>query len=105
MKFEVRLTREANADILRNMVWWAENHSASQALEWEVAIRKQVKSLSEMPARFGFAPENDKAKQDLHQMMVGLGSRPTYRAIFTIKDSTVFILAVRRGAQDEFRPT
>ncbi len=104
MKFEVRLTREAHADILRNMAWWAENHSASQALDWEEAIRQQVKCLSEMPARFGFAPENDKVDQELHQMMVGLGARPTYRAIYTFKDSAVFILAVRRATQDEFRP-
>ena len=105
MKYEVRLTREAKADILRNMIWWAENHSASQALDWEETIRYQVQGLSEMPARFGFAPENDSASQALHQMMVGLGARPTYRAIYTIEDSTVFILAVRRGAQDEFRPS
>ena len=105
MKFEVRLTKEANTDILRNMVWWAENHSARQAMDWEVAVRNQVKSLSVMPRRFGFAPENEKVEPELHQMLVGLGTRPTYRAIFTINDSTVFVLAVRRGAQDEFRPT
>lgn len=87
------------------MVWWAENHSASQAVAWEEAIRKQLSGLSEMPRRFGFAPENDKVDQELHQMMVGLGSRPSYRAIFTVEDLTVFILAVRRGAQDEFRPS
>ena len=84
MKYEVRLTREANADILRNMIWWAENHSASQALDWEETIRNQLNGLSEMPARFGFAPGNDNVPQALHQMVVGLGARPSYRVWLTI---------------------
>jgi hypothetical protein len=38
--------------------------------------------------------ENSKFEFDIHQLLVGKGSRKTYRAIFTIKDSVVHILAL-----------
>jgi hypothetical protein len=34
----------------------------------------------------------------------GLGSRPGYRAIFTIKDDEVFVLALRAAEQDRLTP-
>jgi len=104
MKFDVRLSREARADILRNMVWWGEIHSPVQAIQWEAKVREQLKSLSEMPERLGFAAENENSTIELRQMMVGLGQRPTYRAIYTVTDAFVHILAVRRASQDEFVP-
>jgi hypothetical protein len=37
-------------------------------------------------------------------MHYGVGSRPTHRAVFTIADDFVLVLAVRHGAQDQLRP-
>lgn len=34
---------------------------------------------------------------------LGVGNRPTYRAIFTIKQPEVHVLAVRRARQDALR--
>ena len=54
-----------------------------------------------MPERFSVAPENEAFEYEIRQMLVGLGSRPGYRAIYTITDDRVIVLAVRRGAEDE----
>ena len=37
---------------------------------------------------------------ELRDKLVGLGSRPSYRAVFTIRDDTVHVLTVRRGSQE-----
>jgi len=99
MTFIIRYTDQAEADILRNANWWAERHSLQQALSFESTVEQQLSTLSSMPERFGVAPENDKFPIEIRQMMVGLGSRPSYRAIYTIQNNVVLILAVRRGEQ------
>lgn len=104
MTFIIRYTDQAEADILRNANWWAERHSLQQALSFESTVEQQLSTLSSMPERFGVAPENDKFPIEIRQMMVGLGSRPSYRAIYTIQNNVVLILAVRRGEQNEFTP-
>ncbi len=102
MIYRIEYADRAEEDILRNASWWAEHHSLDQALAFDDVVRKQIATLSEMPKRFGFAYENDRFDIDIRQMLVGPGPRSSYRAIYTIRDDTVLILAVRRGAQGEF---
>ena len=102
MNYRIEYTDRAEEDIFRNASWWAERHSLDQASEFLDVVRKQISTLADMPGRFGFAYENDKFEIEIRQMTVGLGPRPSYRAIYTIRDSEVVILAVRRGAQDEY---
>ncbi len=104
MTFKIRYTAQAHADIFRNASWWAEHHSLDQALEFEATVERQIATLSSLPQRHGVAPENDKFPIEIRQMIVGLGAKPSYRAIYTIQDDEVLILAVRRGSQDEFTP-
>lgn len=105
MIYKIEYADQAENDILRNASWWAEHHSLDQALEFDDIVRKQIATLSEMPERFGFAAENEKSTIELRQMIVGLGlgSRPSYRAIYTVKDTVVYVIAVRRASQGEFR--
>ncbi|WP_146402658.1 hypothetical protein [Planctomycetes bacterium CA13] len=44
--------------------------------------------------------ENSKRSLELRQQPVGVGTRKTYRAIYTIQDNTVYVLTVRRSSQD-----
>ena len=104
MKFELVVTPRARADILRNAIWWAENHSPDQAIAWFDAMYDQLETLRVMPERFPLAPENDLVDVDLHEMPLGVGNRPSYRAIFTVKVSEVHVLTVRRGAQGKLTP-
>jgi plasmid stabilization system protein ParE len=104
MSFTVRYTDEAKADIFRNAHWWAKHHSLEQALRWESAVENQISALQEMPERHGVAPENDDFPYEIRQKVIGLGSRPRYRAVFAIKEQEVFILAVRAGEENRLAP-
>jgi len=103
MIFEVINTATSEADILRNANWWAEHHSEPQAVVWVNKLRQQFRTLADMPERFSLAPENEQFDYDVRQMLVGLGKRPSYRAIYTIVDRRVIILTVRRGAEAPLR--
>ncbi len=105
MSFVVVYSEQAEADLFRNADWWARNHSLEQALEWERVVQEQVETLSEMPERHALAPENPKFPFfDIREKPVGLGNRPSYRAVYTIFESEVRVLAIRRASQDVFTP-
>jgi len=101
MKYAVFVTDQAESDLDRNAIWWADRYSVEQAISWLAEVWKQIESLEQMPERFSVAPENEAFEYEIRQMLVGLGSRPGYRAIYTITDDRVIVLAVRRGAEDE----
>jgi plasmid stabilization system protein ParE len=103
MSFEVINTARAEADILRNAHWWAEHHSKPQAVVWVNTLRQQFRTLAEMPERFSLAPENEQFGYEIRQMLVGPGNKPSFRAIYTIVDQSVFVLTVRRGAEAALR--
>ncbi|MBI1346421.1 type II toxin-antitoxin system RelE/ParE family toxin [bacterium] len=105
MTFEVILLHQAEADIEANARWWALHHSVEQAAHWLDTIHHQLKSLEQFPESHGLAAENDEFPYEIRDKLLGLGSRPSYRALFTIRDNTVYILAVRRAAQDAVHPT
>ena len=100
MNYGLVLTARARAAILRNAEWWAENHSPDQAIAWFDAIYEQLESLHKMPERFPLAPENGSVEVEIREMPLGVGSRPSYRAVFTIKPFEVHVLTVTRASQD-----
>ncbi len=104
MSFIVRYTEQAESDLYRNANWWACNHSLEQALKWESTVRGQIQTLRDMPERHALAPENANFPIDIREKPIGLGSRPSYRAIYTIVASEVRVLAIRRASQDTFTP-
>jgi plasmid stabilization system protein ParE len=100
MPFRVILLPRAEADIEANAQWWATHHSIEQAAHWFEAIHDQLKSLEQFPARNGLSAENDDFPYEIRDKLLGSGPRPSYRGVFTIKDDTVYVLTVRRSAQD-----
>lgn len=105
MTFRVILLDQAEADIEANAHWWATHHSVEQAAHWFDAVYEQLKSLEHFPKSNGLSAENDEFPYEIRDKLLGLGSRRSYRAVFTIKDDTVYVLAVRRSAQDVLRPS
>jgi plasmid stabilization system protein ParE len=103
MTFQVRISPRAEQDIERNAQWWADNHSVEQAVRWLYAVREQLKTLGTFPESHGLSPENDEFPYEIRDKLVGLGSRPGYRAVFTIVDDTVHVLTVRSGSEDRLR--
>lgn len=105
MKFRVSILPQARRDIDRNADWWAEHHSVEQALQWSDAVYDQLETLAQFPESHGLSAENGEFPFEIRDKLVGLGSRPGYRAVFTIKDDMVCILCVRRGSEDVLRPS
>lgn len=103
MTFQVRVYPQAEEDIERNAQWWADNHSVEQAVRWFYAVRKQLRSLRTFSESHGLSPENGDFPYEIRDKLVGLGSHPGYRAVFTIVDDTVHVLTVRSGAEDRLR--
>jgi plasmid stabilization system protein ParE len=101
--FKVIILPQAEADIEANAQWWANHHSSEQALHWLDAIHEQLKSLSLFPESNGLSAENGEFPHEIRDKLLGLGSKPSYRAVFTIVANVVYVLTVRRGAQDSIR--
>ena len=104
MTFRVSILPQARRDIDRNADWWAEHHSAEQALRWSDAVYDQLAALAQFPESHGLSAENDDFPYEIRDKLVGLGSPKSYRAVFTIRNDTVHVLT-RRGAQDVIRPS
>lgn len=104
MIFRVAVLPQARRDIDRNADWWAGHHSVEQALRWSDAVYDQIETLAECPEGHGLSAENVDFPYEIRDKLLGLGSRRGYRAVFTIKGDTVYVLTVCRGAQDILRP-
>jgi plasmid stabilization system protein ParE len=103
MKFTIQYTQRADNDIFEQVDWWARNYSPEQAVSWEAVVRQQIDSLITLPERHAFAPETSKFPFDVRQMLVGPGPRPSFRAVYTVRDSTVVVLTIQSGARDDLR--
>ena len=68
--------------------------------KWIDAVELQLRDLALNPERFGYAPENGLFSYPLHQMLVGMGKRRSYRAVYTIKPTEAHVLTIRRAVQD-----
>lgn len=101
MSYKVRILSNAYQAIYDNAMWWSENRSSAQALEWYEGFIEKLQSLSEEPERFSLALENDKVPYELRELFFSLGKRPTHRALFRIQNDTVEVLVIRHVAQDE----
>ena len=102
MAFEVIIEQPAHESIERNAVWWAQHHSANAALEWQEIIYRQIAELATMPERHGLAHENSEFPFDLRQKLIGKGKRPSYRVLFTIRESTVHVLGFLAAEQADW---
>ena len=104
MKCQVEITDCAHEDIGRNALWWAEHHSYEQAVHWKDAIYEQLNELSLTPERHSLAAENADFAFEIREKLVGVGARPSYRAVFTIQHNMVYVLTIQRGSQDTLHP-
>ena len=103
MTYWLNVTNQARDDLARNANWWAENHSLEEALKWYDSVYEQLNELLLIPASHGFAAENDSFSYELREKLVG-GKRRSYRAVFTIVETEVRILTVRRAEQRAINP-
>jgi plasmid stabilization system protein ParE len=104
MTYQILILPQAHLDINRNAEWWADHHSIDQAERWADAVYDQIETLDRSPESYAISAENETFSVEIRDKLVGLGRHPNYRAIFTVLENVVYVLAVRRAAQDAFRP-
>ncbi len=100
----VIITRRAEREMRDGALWWASNRSSVQAGRWLAGFEKKLKSLAHSPTRCPFAIEHEDFPYELRELHYGLRRRTTHRAVFSIADDLVIVLAVRHAAQDLLRP-
>ena len=97
---EVLLTARAQQELDHARDWWAENRSPEQANHWFSGFVKAMLTLENEPKGCPLAPENELFPQEVRQLNYGLGSKPTHRALYTVRPDTIVILRVRHLAQE-----
>jgi plasmid stabilization system protein ParE len=104
MTYHVVITQRAERDMSAAVSWWAAERSVEQAKRWLAGLDQELQTLARSPERCPLAAENGQFPHQLRELHYGLSRRPTHRAIFTVADDLVLVLAVRHGAQDLLRP-
>ena len=100
MTRQVRLTSRAELQLYDSALWWAENRSTEQAVRWMEQLQAAIERLAENADQWPLAPESDLLPFDARQLVFGLSGKKTHRAIFEIRDDTVFVHIIRHLAQD-----
>ena len=104
MTFRVIILPRAVAEIEANAQWWAVNHSHRQANVWFDNVYQQLHSLALQPESHPLSEENGDFGFKIRDRLLGSGSRPNFRGVFTIRGDTVYVLTIRRGSQGRLRP-
>lgn len=104
MKFRVRVLPKAELQLCSSALWWSENRDPQQAANWLEGFEHAIATLDTDPARFALAPEKDEFPEEIRELLYGLGSRLTHRALFEVRDDEVLVHAIRHHAQPPVTP-
>lgn len=95
MAYRVVFRAEARDEALDAADYIAAHSSPEIALGWYEGLEAAIASLSEMPARCGYARENDAFPRiELRQLIF-----KSHRLIFTVRGDEVHVLHVRHVAR------
>ncbi len=104
MKYRVIIVPQAEND-LKQVVRYIRRQGAAQAArEWLAAARKKIKTLTDHPERALLAPESSSFHEPIREWLHGSGNRGTYRILFVILNSSVFVLRVRHESRLPLEP-
>lgn len=111
MSYRVIVSSRARTELDQAVDWWEENRSRDQACRWYLGISDKIHQLGDFPHSHSLAEENNRFPLEIRQMMYGLSSHPTHRALFTVDENrkVVLVVSIRHVAQnlltpDEFDP-
>lgn len=81
---------------------WLAAQSPAAARRWYRQLRQAIESLANHPGRCPLAPENEYFEEEIRHLLYGRRGG-VYRILFTIREETVLVLAVRHGAHEPLR--
>jgi plasmid stabilization system protein ParE len=93
MAFSVELSFRARSDLDEIAAYIAAD-SPTRSAKWRARLHQKLQSLKTMPRACGIAPEDEIARYEIRQLLFG-----KYRVLFSIRDTTVYVLTVRHGAR------
>lgn len=103
MTYRVVFARSADRELQGAADWWAAHRSPNQAERWYSGFSEALASLSRNPERCPLAAENGRFPYEIREMYYGLGTRPTHRAVFTIRGDIALVLSIRHAAQEDLK--
>lgn len=101
MSYEVYVTDNAGGQLLAAARWWAEHRSVEQSQRWHDGFVSALDSLKDNPQRCAVARENDNFPVTIRELHYGLGSKPTHRAIFVVRQDRVVVYSIQHLAQQD----
>jgi plasmid stabilization system protein ParE len=104
MSYRVNITAKAEAELYGAALWWAEHRSQEQAFRWLEGFEAALASLAEGPQKHALAREDADVSFTLRQLLFGLGSKPTHRALFRVLEDEVIVYGVRHLARRDVAP-
>jgi len=101
MTYDVAITNRAERH-LKSAAAWIAVRAPTAAQRWFDKFIERLLTLRHNPQRCGVARENDLFPYELRELLYG--RRRSYRALFTIRDRTVVVLAIWHSARRDFTP-
>ncbi|HAA32312.1 MAG TPA: type II toxin-antitoxin system RelE/ParE family toxin [Cyanobacteria bacterium UBA8553] len=97
MTFQVEITPIASSEIEQAYQWYRERNPQF-ADRWFRGLMNAIATLQEKPQRCALAVEHKIFPEEVRQLLYGK-AKNIYRVLFTIRDTTVYVLYVRHSAQ------
>jgi hypothetical protein len=104
VKYRVTILPGAKRQMLEQALWWTENRSAKQALDWLEGFERSLSLLAESPDRCAVARESDAFDFAVRELHYGLRNKATHRAVFEIRGDEVIVYSVCHLAQRDLTP-
>ena len=100
---EVFITSRAQRQLAESALWWAENRDVPQAARWLQGFELAITELAQDAEKHSLSRENGLYDLPLpvRQLLYGVGRKPSHRAVFEIRGSIVYVVAVRHLAQKD----
>ncbi len=100
MSHRVVVTKRAQRELDEATAWIAQ-HAPETSRRWFWGFIESLHSLQDNPTRCGLARENNVVSQEIRQLLYG--RHRTYRAIYTVREDEVIVLAIRHTARQDLR--
>jgi plasmid stabilization system protein ParE len=97
MAFLVEITPIAEAQIEQTYQWYRERNPEF-ADRWFRSLMNAIATLQEKPLRCALSIEHEVFSEEVRQLLHGK-AKNIYRVLFTIRESTVYVLYVRHSSQ------
>lgn len=85
-------------DIEESLEWLAA-HTPVNLSEWLAALKADINTLSQLPERCPYAPENGLWGEEELRQLVFQRYASKYRVIYSVCENTVQILSIRHGSR------